>query len=63
MRLSAPAQDIKNNRTAVIMKPGLGDRFFYAESGGWALARILVIAGPAVLALASFMIMFIKLWN
>jgi hypothetical protein len=46
------------------MKPGLGDRFFYAESGGWALARILVIfAGPAVLALASFMIMFIKLWN
>jgi hypothetical protein len=21
------------------MKPGLGDRFFYAESSGWALAR------------------------
>ena len=31
----------------MIMKPGLGDRFFYAESGGWALARILVILqGP-----------------
>ena len=47
----------------MIIKPGLGDRFFYSKSGGWALARILVIAGPAVLALASFVIMFIRLWN
>jgi hypothetical protein len=46
-----------------MMKPGLGDRFFYAESGGWMLARILVIAGPAVLVLAIGMTMFLEAWN
>jgi hypothetical protein len=59
----APKRDIENNRTAVMMKPGLGDRFFYAESGGWMLARILVIAGPAVLVLAIGMTMFLEAWN
>ena len=50
--------------TAVIMKPGLGDRFFYAESGGWALARILVIfAGPAVLVLSIGITKLIEVWN
>ena len=63
LRLSASARDIKNNRTAVIMKPGLGDRFFYAERGGWALARRLVIAVPAVLVLAIGITKFIEVWN
>jgi len=46
------------------MKPGLGDRFFYAESGGWALARILVIfAGPAVLVLSIGITKLIEVWN
>ena len=44
------------------MKPGLGDRFFYAESGGWALARIFAVAVPAVLVLAIGTAMFIELW-
>ena len=46
------------------MKPGLGDRFFYSESGGWALARILVIfAGPAVLVLSIGITKLIEVWN
>ena len=63
LRLSAPARDIKNDRATTTMKPGLGDRFFYAESGGWALARIFAIAVPAVLVLAIGTAMFIELWT
>ena len=44
-------------------KTRAGRSLLLFKSGGWALARILVIAGPAVLALASFVIMFIRLWN
>jgi hypothetical protein len=47
----------------VIVKPSLSDRFFYAESGGWMLARILLITGPAVLVLAIGMTMFLEAWN
>jgi len=45
------------------MKPGLIDRFSYAESGGWKLARILVMVGPAILVFAIGMTMFFEAWN
>ena len=45
------------------MKPTLSDRFFYAESGGWLLARMFLITAPAAVVLAIGIAMFLEAWN